>query len=164
MTKLSRWPFHPRPSQVLSCLSRRFVLSRTRPHCTETQSPTYLTLTREPSASSVKRTENMWLLMDSQTLQEGWQDLTPQQQKVAARKWSSSRVLWEHKDVLKRIQEIGLCFFFFFKCISLSIEWLDWMTRKNASSRGPQPWGLYRMLGTRHLDVLWFLSSSCWSN
>lgn len=164
MTKLSRWPFHPRPSQVLSCLSRRFVLSRTRPHCTETQSPTYLTLTREPSASSEKRTENTWLLMDSQTLQEGWRDLTPQQQRVPARKWSSSRVLWEHKDVLKRIQEIGLCFFFlkmyYFK---YRVTGLNDM-RKNASSRCPQPWGLYRMLGTRHLDVLWFISSTCWSN
>lgn len=101
MMKLSRWPFPPQSSRVLSYLSRRFVLSHTRLHSTETRSLTYLTLTHEPFASFEKRTVNTWPLMDSQTLQEGWRDLTPQQWGVPARKWSSSRVLSEHKEFRK---------------------------------------------------------------
>ena len=95
MTKLFRWPFPARASRALSCPSRRFVPSRIRSRCTETRSPTYPTLTHEPSASSEKLTANMWLHTGSQALLELLQDLT-RQRKVPARKWWRNRARCQH--------------------------------------------------------------------
>lgn len=114
MTKLLRWPFPTRGSRALSCPSRRFVPSHIRLHCTETPSPTYPTLTREPSASSEKLTGNTWLHTDSQTLLELRQDLT-HQQKLPARKWWRNRAPCEHNRIS-----------FFFFCRG------DWITLKAA--------------------------------
>lgn len=107
-TRLSRRPSRTAPSRVLRCPSRRFVLSPTRPRCTETRSPIFRTPTRGPSASSGKRTVNTWLLMDSQTR---WRDSSPRQRRVPARKWLSSRVPWQHsihKWFMKEVSASGL--------------------------------------------------------
>lgn len=98
----------------------------------------------------------MWLLTDFQTLQEGWRDSTPQQGRGPARKWSSSRVPWEHSLVLKFIWEKGL-FEFRWKMYNHSLMTIFSSNKSQHLVSSPS---IQTVLGTRNYNVCGF-SSHC---